>query len=57
MYAFSEVLTGKENVPVGLEKMKAYGIRNPIFEIDLANSVYLQGVTRISLLMILVFFF
>ncbi len=38
-YAFTEVgkLDELEYVPVGMTKMKKYGLRNPIIEIDLAN--------------------
>lgn len=38
-YAFSEIGEGKdcEDLPIGL-KMKQHKIRNPIFEIDLANN-------------------
>ena len=37
-YAFSEIGEGhlRQEFPVGLKKMKQYGIQNPIFEIDLA---------------------
>lgn len=37
-YAFSEIGEGhlKQGFPVGLKKMKQYGIQNPIFEVDLA---------------------
>ncbi len=38
-YAFTEVgkLDNLEYIPVGMAKMKKYGLRNPIIEIDLAN--------------------
>ena len=38
-YAFTEIGEGKdlEKMPVGLEKMKEHGLRNPIFEINLAG--------------------
>ena len=38
-FAFSEVgkLDDPEYIPVGLAKMKKYGLKNPIIEIDLAN--------------------
>ena len=49
MYTFSEVPMDKENVPAGLTKMKTYGIRNPIFEIDLANAAIFEGDQAISI--------
>ena len=48
-YAFSEVYldiqnrciaTGENHIPVGLQKMKAYGIPNAIIEIDIANDAF-----------------
>lgn len=38
-FAFSEIGEGhlKQEFPVGLKKMKKYGIQNPIFEIDLSS--------------------
>lgn len=38
-YAFSEIGEGvnKSKVPIGLQKMKKYGLQNPIFEVDLAE--------------------
>ena len=44
LYAFTEVtesikdgVPDKDTVPVGMKKMKAFGLRNPIIEIDLAD--------------------
>ena len=38
-YSFSEVgkLDDITSIPIAMEKMKKYGLRNPIFEIDIAN--------------------
>ena len=49
MYAFSEVAIDKRNVPVGLAKMKTYGIRNPVLEVDLANPSLFEGDQAISM--------
>ena len=42
MYAFSEVFeldkgVPKDDIPIGLQKMKTFGIHNPVLEIDLIN--------------------
>jgi Ca2+-binding EF-hand superfamily protein len=44
LYAFTEVtesikngVPDKDTVPVGMRKMKAFGLRNPIIEVDLAD--------------------
>jgi isopropylmalate/homocitrate/citramalate synthase len=39
-YAFSEIRDGNDlkKIPIGLQKMNRFGIKNPIFEIDLAQS-------------------
>ena len=53
LFAFTEVIESVKNgnpdtesIPVGLSKMKAFGLVNPIFEIDLANdSINWNGFT------------
>lgn len=46
-YAFSEVGEGEDlqDMPVGLKKMEEFGLRNPIFEINLATGVDRKHIT------------